>query len=163
MKYSLRKTPSHLHLAYKYGEGTDGLTGRNFLLEVEGNLLTLTIDLTPNFHTRNKSASAYVDAVNFSQNHHKLRFLQCADNLVRARLIRAWESVEEPQLVLCLDMGGRGRFHFSVRPHSLFMGGIQFDVQEVLQERDPRSRASSQEIQAHSEGHDEGHGTRNHA
>jgi hypothetical protein len=158
MKYSLRKTPSHLHLAYKYGEGTDGLTGRNFLLEVEGNLLTLTIDLTPNFHTRNKSASAYVDAVNFSQNHHKLRFLQCADNLVRARLIRAWESVEDPHLVLCLDMGGRGRFLFTVRPHSLFMGGIQFDVEEVLPQPDTRQRAPSQEVHGTTD-----HGTRNHA
>ena len=32
MKQSLRKTPSHLHLAYKYGEASDSLTGRNFML-----------------------------------------------------------------------------------------------------------------------------------
>jgi hypothetical protein len=136
MKYALRKTPSHLHVAYKYGEGTDGLMGRNFVLEVEGNVLTLTIDLTPNFHTRSKSAAAYLDAVNFAHNHHKLRYLQCADNLLRARLIKAWEKVPEPKLILCLDMGSRGRFAFAVEPHSLFMGGIQFDVQEVLDEPD---------------------------
>src|SRR4051812_2482404 len=45
MKYALRKTPSHLHVAYKYGEGTDGLMGRNFVLEVQDSLLTLSIDL----------------------------------------------------------------------------------------------------------------------
>lgn len=154
MKFSLRKTPSHLHLAYKYGEGTDGLTGRDFVLEVEDNVLTLTIDLTPNFHTRNKGASAYLDAVNFAQNHHKLRYLQCADNLVRARMIKAWEQVPDPHLVLCLELGSRGRFLFSVEPHSLFMGGIQFDVQEVLEEEavgDSRGLAH-----AH-------HGTGNHA
>ena len=55
MKYSLRKTPSHLHLAYKYGEASDGLMGRNFVLETQERVLTLSIDLTPNFHTRNKS------------------------------------------------------------------------------------------------------------
>ena len=153
MKYSLRKTPSHLHLAYKYGEGTDGLTGRNFMLDVEGNALTLTVDLTPNFHTRNKGASAYLDAVNFAHNHHKLRFLQCADNLVRARLIKAWEQVAEPRLVLCLELGPRGRFAYVVVPHSLFMGGIQFDVQEVLEEPDGRGRTPAHEM----------HGSRNHA
>jgi hypothetical protein len=147
MKYSLRKTPSHLHVAYKYGEGTDGLMGRNFVLEVEGNVLTLTIDLTPNFHTRSKGASAYLDAVNFAHNHHKLRYLQCADNLVRARLIKAWEQVADPKLIMSLDLGSRGRFHFAVEPHSLFMGGIQFDVQEVLDEAgENRGRAPAAEL-----------------
>jgi hypothetical protein len=153
MKYSLRKTPSHLHVAYKYGEGTDGLMGRNFVLETEGNELTLSIDLTPNFHTRSKSAPAYLDAVNFVHNHHKLRFLQCADNLVRARLIKAWEQITDPRLVLCLDMGQRGRFRFLVLPHSLFMGGIQFDVQEVLEEEDDEGRGRSHAPALHGSRH----------
>ncbi|HKB53921.1 MAG TPA: hypothetical protein VKD22_07970 [Ramlibacter sp.] len=135
MKFSLRKTPSHLHLAYKYGEGTDGVTGRNFTLEVEGQVLTVGIDVTPNFHIRNKSASAYLDAINLAHNYHKLRSVQCTDNLVRARLIRAWEQVEHPQLRMCLDLGERGRFVYVVEPHSLFMGGIQFDVQELVEEQ----------------------------
>lgn len=133
MKYSLRKTPSHLHLAYKYGESSDGLLGRNFTLEVDGPVLTLSIDLTPNFHTRNKSAAAYLDAVSLAHNHHKLRFLQCSDNLVRTRLIRAWEQVQQPQLRLCLELGPRGQYLYAVQPHSLFMGGIQFDVERVIE------------------------------
>ncbi len=138
MKYSLRKTPSHLHLAYKYAEASDSLMGRNFMLDVEGGELTLTIDLTPNFHTRNKGASAYLDAVNLAQNHHKLRYLQCSDNLVRARLIKSWEQVQQPQLRMCLELGQRGRYVYAVQPHSLFMGGIQFDVQEVLEPQELR-------------------------
>ena len=151
MKYSLRKTPSHLHLAYKYGEASDGLLGRNFTLVIEDRVLTLHIDLTPNFHTRNKSASAYLDAVNFAQNHHKLRFLQCSDNLVRARLIRAWEQVQHPELRMCLDMGQRGRYVYAVQPHSLFMGGIQFDVERVLE--DGTSRARPQSLELHGADH----------
>jgi len=147
MKYSLRKTPSHLHLAYKYGEASDGLLGRNFTLEIEGRVLTLAIDLTPNFHTRNKSASAYLDAVNFAHNHHKLRYLQCSDNLMRQRLIRAWEQVQHPELRMCLDMGPRGRYLYAVEPHSLFMGGIQFDVRRVIEEEATRSRAHILELQ----------------
>lgn len=155
MKYSLRKTPSHLHLAYKYGEASDGLMGRNFMLEVDENarVLTLSIDLTPNFHMRNKGASAYLDAVNFAHNHHKLRYLQCSDNLVRSRLIRTWEQVHQPTLHLCLDMGPRGHYRYAVQPHSLFMGGIQFDVQEVLEDQALRGRAQWPEH----------HGSRNHA
>ena len=153
MKYSLRKTPSHLHLAYKYGEGADGLMGRHFVLEVDEGVLTLTIDLTPNFHTRNKSASAYLDAINLAHNHHKLRYLQCADNLVRARLIKAWEQVQQPKLRMCLELGQRGRYLYAVQPHSLFMGGIQFDVEEVLQEEPSRSRVHAPQV----------HSSRNHA
>ncbi len=147
MKYSLRKTPSHLHLAYKYGEAGDGLMGRHFMLEAQERVLTLTIDLTPNFHTRNKGASAYLDAVNLAHNHHKLRYLQCSDNLVRARLIRAWEQVQQPQLRMCLELGQRGRYLYAVQPHSLFMGGIQFDVEEVLE--GPASRGRHQSPAVH--------------
>jgi hypothetical protein len=143
-----------LHLAYKYGEGTDGLMGRNFMLEVDDSVLQLTIDLTPNFHTRNKAAAAYLDAVNFAHNHHKLRYLQCADNLVRARLIKAWETVADPTLIMCLELGPRGRYFYSVQPHSLFTGGIQFDVKQVLEENGShRTRSHAAEL----------HGHRNHA
>ena len=46
MKQSIRKTPSSLLLAYKYGDAQDSLVGRNFSLEVEGETITLGIDLT---------------------------------------------------------------------------------------------------------------------
>ncbi len=141
MKYSLRKTPSHLHLSYKYGEASDGLMGRDFTLEVDDGLLTLGIDLTPNFHTRNKAASAYLDAISLAHNHHKLRYLQCSDNLVRARLIKAWEQVHQPRLLMCLELGSRGHYVYAVQPHSLFMGGIQFDVEEVIEDKALRARA----------------------
>jgi hypothetical protein len=152
MKYSLRKTPSHLHLAYKYGNASDGLLGRSFFLEAEGPVLTLCIDLTPNFHTRNKSAAAYMDAVNLVQNHHKLRYLQCSDNLLRTRLIRAWEQVEHPQLRLRLDLGQRGCFLYAVQPHSLFTGGIQFDVERELEEV-PAGEEGQRTLELHGSGH----------
>jgi hypothetical protein len=140
MKQSLRKTPSHLHLAYKYGDGSDSLVGRNFTLVEDGSVLTFAIDLTSNFQTRDKNAAPYLDAVNLQNNHHKLRSLQCGDNLVRARLIRAWERVQQPQLRMCLDLGPRGRYLYAVQPHSLFTGGIQFDVEAVLEEDASPSR-----------------------
>ncbi|MEO7392086.1 MAG: hypothetical protein ABIU58_07910 [Ramlibacter sp.] len=153
MQYDLRKTPSYLHLAYKYGMASDGLLGRNFTLEIDDRVLTLAIDLTPNFHTRNKSAPAYLDAVNFLANHQRLRFLQCGDNLLRARLIKAWGQVDQPQLRLSLELGQRGSYLYAVVPHSLFMGGIQFEVQEVLDEALARGWAASSH----------GHSHRNHA
>jgi hypothetical protein len=140
MKQSLRKTPSRLHLAYKYGDGSDSLVGRNFSLVDDARVLTLAIDLSSNFHTRDKSAAGYLDAMNLVQNHHKLRSVQCGDNLVRTRLIRAWERVEQPQLRMCLDLGQPGRYLYAVQPHSLFTGGIQFDVEQVLEEDASPSR-----------------------
>jgi hypothetical protein len=151
MKYSLRKTPSHLHLAYKNGDASDGLVGRRFTLEVEGRTLTLGIDLSANFHVRNKSAVAHLDAVDLAENHHKLRFLQCSDNLVRARLIMAWEQVDQPELRMCLELGPRGRHMYAVQPYSLFTGGIQFDVQAVLGEGPLPDRGLS--LEHHTSGH----------
>ena len=132
MKYSLRKTPSHLHLAYKYSEATGGLLGRNMVLLQEGNLLTLEIDLVSNLQTRNKQSSWYLDATYLAQHHHRLKLLQCPDNLVRARLIRSWEAVATPRLRMRLNLGTSGCFLYQVSPHSLFMGGIQLDVQAFL-------------------------------
>jgi hypothetical protein len=134
MKHSLRKTPSHMHLAYKYGEASGGLLGRNLVLEAEGNVLTLEVDLSSNLLARNKSSGWYLDAVGLATNHHKLKFLQCPDNLVRTRLIRAWEGVAHPRLRMRLLLNPRGRYLYEVSPHSLFMGGIQLDVQAFLEE-----------------------------
>jgi hypothetical protein len=134
MKYSLRKTPSHLHLTYKYGEANGGLLGRNLVLEVDGDQLTLEVDLSANLLARNKQSPWYLDAVDLSSNHHKLKALQCPDNLVRTRLIRAWEGIPNPRLRMRLVLNPRGRYVFDVSPHSLFMGGIQLDVQAFLEE-----------------------------
>lgn len=140
MKQSLRKTPTQLHLAYKYGEASDRLIGRNLMLLHDGPVLTIAIDLSSNFQLRNKTSAAYLDALNFVHNHHKLRSLQCGDNLVRARLIRSWDMVAEPQLRMCLELGQPGRFLYSVQPHSLFAGGVQLDVVDVLEEDTRPSR-----------------------
>ena len=134
MKYSLRKTPSHLNLAYKYGEANGGLLGRNLVLEVDGKVFTLEIDLSANLLARNKQSSWYLDAVGLASNYHKLKSLQCPDNLVRARLIRAWEGTEQPRLRMRLVLNPRGRYLYEVAPHSLFMGGIQLDVQAFLED-----------------------------
>jgi hypothetical protein len=134
MKNSLRKTPSQLHLGFESGAAPDRLRGRNFTLMQDSGVLTISIDLSANFQTRNKTSPGYLDALNLVHNHQKLRWLQCGDNLVRSRLIRAWEQVRAPRLKMCLELGQRGRFLYSVQPHSLLMGGIQFDVEEVLEE-----------------------------
>ena len=51
------------------------------------------------------------------------------------RLIRAWELVEQPELRMCLELGQHGRYVYSVQPHSLFTGGIQFDVEQELEDQ----------------------------
>ena len=136
MKYSLRKTPTHLHLVYKYGEAGGGVLGRNMALTIEGNELTLDIDLEANLRARNKSSTWYVSTMFLVRNPHKLKSVQCPDNLVRARLIRAWEQVTNPVLKLRLDVAGHGRFVYEVSPHSLFMGGVQLDVRDFREEQD---------------------------
>src|SRR6478609_2117595 len=140
MKYSLRRTPSHLQLTYKYGEAVGGLLGRNLVLEVDGNLLTFEIDLSANLLARNKTSPWYLDAVGLAGNHHKLRSLQCPDNLVRTRLIRAWDGVQNPKLRMRLVLNPRGRYLYEVAPHSLFMGGIQLDVHAFLEEESEAQR-----------------------
>jgi hypothetical protein len=148
MKYSLRKTPSHLHLTYKYGESAGGLLGRNLMLEVEANVLTLEIDLSANLLARNKQSPWYLDAIDLSSNYHKLRSLQCPDNLVRARLIRVWEGMQDPKLRMRLVLNPRGRYLFEVAPHSLFMGGIQLDVQAFLEEESETTTSPQTETEA---------------
>ncbi|MBC5784569.1 hypothetical protein H8N03_16595 [Ramlibacter sp. USB13] len=149
MKYSLRKTPSHLHLTYKYGEANGGLLGRNLVLEVvDENLLTLEIDLSANLLARNKQSPWYLDAVDLSSNYHKLKSLQCPDNLVRTRLIRAWEGVADPKLRLRLVLHPRGRYLYEVAPHSLFMGGIQLDVQAFLEEESETTGTAAEPTEA---------------
>lgn len=134
MKHSLRRTPTQLHLAYKDGEDSERLIGRNLSLLRDGAMLTLSIDVASNFQLRNKNSVSYLDAVHLADNHRQLKYLQCSDNLVRSRLIRAWGLVAQPELRMCLELGQHGRYVYAVQPHSLFTGGIQFDVEQVLEE-----------------------------
>jgi hypothetical protein len=133
MKQSIRKTPTPLLLAYRYSDMRDSVVGRNFSLEAEDGTLTLAIDLSPNFHARRREASSYSDALNLVHNHHRLQLLQCGDNLLRVRLAKHWDRVQQPELRLRLELGGRGSCLYRVAAHSLFTGGVQLDVQEVLQ------------------------------
>ena len=137
MQQPLRRTAAHLHLAYGSGEASEGLVGRRFMLEARGDELTLSIDLTPNFQTRHKHAATYVEAQALVRNHARLQALQCDDNLVRTRLVRAWRERREPGLRLVLDLGPRGRFAYAVRPHLLFTGGVQLNVLSLLEARVP--------------------------
>lgn len=134
IKHSLRKTPSHLHLAYKYGEPSGGLLGRNLVLQQDGATFTLEVDVSANLKARNKTSPWFVAANALARNHHKLKSLQCPDNLVRTRLIRAWESVPNPRLRVRLVLGPEAVYLYEVAPHSLFTGGIQLDVQAILEE-----------------------------
>ncbi len=137
MQQPLRRTTAHLHLAYGEREASEGLVGRRFMLGIQGRDMTLSIDLTPNFQTRNKRAPGYVDAAALVRNHARLTSVQCDDNLVRTRLVRTWEEMHEPRLRLVLDLGPRGRFAYAVRPHLRFTGGVQLDVLEALEAQVP--------------------------
>jgi hypothetical protein len=64
---------------------------------------------------------------------------------VRTRLIRAWEGVDQPRLRMRLVLNPRGRYVFDVAPHSLFMGGIQLDVQAFLEDESESSGTPSTE------------------
>ena len=66
MKYSLRKTPSHLLHTYKNGEANGGLLSRNLQLEVDGNVLTLEVGVSANLLARNKQSPWYLDAINLA-------------------------------------------------------------------------------------------------
>lgn len=145
MKYTLRKTPSHLSLAYKYGEANGGLLGRNLVLHVDGSRLVLEVDLSANLLARNKQSPWYLDALGLAANHHRLKSLQCPDNLVRTRLIRAWEGIAQPKLRMRLVLSPRGRYVYDVAPHSLLMGGIQLDVRAFLEDESETSPGASTE------------------
>ncbi len=132
MKHSLRKTPSHLRLAYRHSDREGGLLGRDLVLRAQAEQLTLEVDLSSNLLLRNKQSPAYLDAMALATSHHRLMSLQCPDNLVRTRLLRAWEAVAQPHLRLRLILRPRGTYLYEVDPHSLFTGGIQLDVRVVL-------------------------------
>ena len=97
MKHSLRKTPSLLHLVYKYDGAGGNVTGCHLTLSCEGSLMTLAVDLSGNFRARDRAIRTYLDAVTLARDHHKLKFVQCHDTLVRTRLVRAWEQVAHPR------------------------------------------------------------------
>lgn len=142
MRQSLRRTLAPLRLTYGEGEASEGLLGRRFMLDIEGSQLTLSIDLTLNFQTRNKAAASHIEALAFTRNHGRLRALLCEDNLVRTRLVRAWESLPSPQLRLLVDLGPRGHYTYAARPHLPFAGGVQLQVLQVLEAVTPGEGAA---------------------
>ncbi len=135
MRMALRRTLAPVQLGFGDGAPSQGLLGRRFMLEGEGDTLTLTLDLTPNFHTRDKSAAGYVDAAALPRNHLRLQEVQIEDNLLRTRLLRAWEALPTqppPRLLLVLDLGPRGSFRYQVLLQLRFAGGVSLQVLRAL-------------------------------
>lgn len=135
MLQALRRTLAPVQLGYGDGAPSQGLLGRRFMLEVEVGTLTLSLDLTPNFHTRDKTAPGYVDAAALPRNHLRLQEVQIEDNLLRTRLLRAWEAVPNqppPRLLLVLDLGPRGSFRYQVRLQLRFAGGVSLQVVQAF-------------------------------
>jgi len=58
-------------------------------------------------------------------------------------------QVEDPELRIRLELGQRGRYVYAVQPHSLFMGGIQLDVERELEEGEVHGRALAMESHGH--------------
>ena len=81
-----------------------------------------------------------------------VQFLQCPDNLVRTLLIRTWEAIADPRLRMRLLLAPRGRYLYEVAPHSLFMGGIQLDVQAFLEEESETTMSAMESPQQDEEG-----------
>lgn len=136
MRLSLRRTLAPVQLGYGDGAPSQGLLGRRFMLDVEGGELTLSLDLTPNFHTRDKAAAGYVDAAAIPRNHRRLREVQIEDSLLRTRLLRAWEAAPAdppPRLWLLLDLGPRGSFRYQVLLQLRFAGGVALQVVRVME------------------------------
>ena len=133
MRQSLRRTLAPLYLTYGDDEASEALLGRRFGLDVDEGDMLLSIDLTPNFQTRKKSAPGYVEAQAFTRSHARLRALECDDNLVRTRLVRAWEAQRAPRLRLLLDLGPRGRFVYAARPRLRFTGGVRLEVLRAIE------------------------------
>jgi hypothetical protein len=117
-----------VQLGYGDGSLSTSLLGRQFMLEVDGSTLILSMDLTPNFQTRDKSSARYVDAEAIARNHARLRQVLCDDSLLRTRLLRAWEAAPSPRLQVMLDLGPRGQFAYSAVPKLRFAGGVALEV-----------------------------------
>jgi hypothetical protein len=52
--------------------------------------------------------------------------------------------VADPRLRMRLVLNPRGRYLYEVAPHSLFMGGIQLDVQAFLEEESETTTPSNE-------------------
>ncbi len=132
MRQSLRRTLAPVQLGYGDGSLSAGLLGRHFVLEAQGSALTLSMDLTPNFHTRDRASARYVDAAAIVRNHARLKEVLCEDSLLRTRLLRVWESTPQPALRVVLDLGPRGQFAYSAVPKLRFAGGVALEVRGLL-------------------------------
>ena len=137
MRQSLRRTLAPVQLDYGDGAASQGLLGRRIMLDLLPGELSVSLDLTPNFHTRDKSAAGYADAAALPRNHARLRAVQIDDSLVRTRLLRAWEAAAAadtpPRLSLLLDLGPRGSFRYQVLLQLRFAGGVSLQVVRVIE------------------------------
>lgn len=104
MEQSLRKTPVGLYVEYAGGSGTN-LSGKNFTLQVDGDKLTLGIDLSSNLRYA-KDTNQYIDARDLAERHDELEHVQIRDRQVTERLARALERTKKPAAVyLSLKLG----------------------------------------------------------
>ena len=128
VKRWLRKTAAHLHVGYA-GTFTNNLSGDNFTMEIEGNNITIGVDLSRNIRTRNKSTNTYLDAADLAERHAEFELIQIHDSEVCARLgatlVNAALHGQRPSLSLSLSFGALGTFLYPVQISQLPGGGLE--------------------------------------
>ena len=113
MRRTIRKTSAGLYVAYEAG-GTNSLRGQAFELDVNEKAITLSIDLSANLRTRNKRGHSYIDAIDLSERHSSLAYIDLTGVPVSEPLAWAREHAPCAALFLRLLLDRFGEFRYRV-------------------------------------------------
>lgn len=119
MKPSLRKGKCHIHVTYKNGGFTNNLWASNLTLEVHDDMVVLEMDLSSNFHVRNKSSNSYLDAVELSEQRSQIAMIQLDGAVLLEPLSNSWKQLRTPKLVVVLFFADKSSIQYEAKPKAL--------------------------------------------
>ena len=129
MKRPLRKTSAGVSVTYSTGNFSNNLTGTDFTIEAEDDIIEIGIDLSCNLKVKNKGSNCFYDANELAEDHSLLKSIQIDDDKIVDGLSKANKKYPDAVWKLELSLGDRGIFKYTVSV-SGSNGSVLFNIEE---------------------------------
>jgi hypothetical protein len=129
MKRSLKKTSVGVSVTYSTGNFSNNLTGTDFTIEAEDDIIEIGIDLSCNLKVKNKESNCFYDANELAEDHSLLKSIQIDDDKIIDGLSKANKKYPDAVWKLELSLGDKGIFKYTVSV-SGSNGSVFFNIEE---------------------------------
>lgn len=111
---TLSKSSRNFYISYVNGNFTDNLFGKNFQIEDSNNVINFIIDISGNFHVKNKHENSYYDIQEFSEDRNDLKTVEIDGQNIYENTVKELSNKSDYELNLTFKFNENDKHTYPV-------------------------------------------------